>query len=638
MCAVSWSGARKHNASSRDPVIAYLHSLLRFRRLISVGIHVLLIVLSNVFAFWLRFDGDVPDSYMVLAIRALPWLIAVRLFTFVPFRLFEGHWRYTSLWDLRNIVIGVAVSTGVLYAMTSIIFKHPGYPRSVYIIDAILLVCLMTAVRLTRRIHLGLAKRAGGRRVLIYGAGDAGELIVRDMRQNTRFQAIPLGFVDDDRGKIGQRIHGLPVLGGRADLPRILDLYQPEELLIAIPSISRESLRAVVRAVEPFRIRITTLPRLHELIGVKVEVGQIRQLKVEDLLAREAVSLDYALVREFLRHKHVVVTGAGGSIGSELCRQIASASPASLVLIDRYENGLFQIHHELSARFGGLQLRPVLADITDAKRIQQIFDDVRPQVVFHAAAHKHVPLMEGNPCEAVKNNVRGTRLVAEAALRSGVERFILISTDKAVHPTSVMGATKRVAELIVEQLSNCATTSFAAVRFGNVLGSNGSVVPTFLDQIEKGGPVTVTHPEMKRFFMLIPEAVQLVLNAAAIGDRAPLFVLEMGEQVRVADMARDLIRLSGLVPDQDIEIQFTGMRPGEKLYEELVDDGEMAEPSELDKILRVRTTMAQTRDGLEASIARLEALALEGRPNDVRRELQSLLAEFSPSRPAIAIA
>ena len=302
------------------------------------------------------------------------------------------------------------------------------------------------------------------------------------------------------------------------------------------------------------------------------------------------------------------------------------------MLIDRYENSLFHIHSELSTAFAHIELDPVVADVTDVRRIEQVFDDVRPQVVFHAAAHKHVPLMEDNPCEAVKNNVRGTRIVAEGALGCGAERFVLISTDKAVNPTSVMGATKRVAELIVERLSGSQATRFASVRFGNVLASNGSVVPTFLAQIAKGGPVTVTHPEMRRFFMLIPEAVQLVLHAAALGDRAPLFILDMGEQMKVVDLARDLIRLSGYVPDKDIAIEFTGIRPGEKLFEELVGEGEFVERSSLDKVLRVRTSASRSHDGLGESLSRLEALACDGQDDDVLRELYALLANFTPSR------
>jgi len=599
---------------------------------ISVALHAALVALANFIAFELRFDGDIPLAYWRVMTDSLAWLMLFRLSAFVPFRLFEGLWKYTSLWDLRSIVLSVVTSSVALAAFMQAFGPAPGYPRSVYLIDALVLICLLSGVRMTRRIHRELMRPASGRRVLIYGAGDAGELIVRDMRQNARLQAIPIGFVDDDHRKIGERIHGVPVVGGRAQLSEILKRYAPEELLIAIPSASRETLRDIVRAVEPHRIRITTLPRLHELIGARVEFDQIRQLKVEDLLARESVGLDYAPVRRFLEGKRIVVTGAGGSIGSELCRQIAAARPATLVLLERYENGLFHVRNELEKTYAELTLHSVIADVTDARRMDQVFEAVKPHVVFHAAAHKHVPLMEENPCEAVKNNILGTRIAAESALRFGVERFVLISTDKAVNPTSIMGSTKRVAELIVEGLSRAQGTRFATVRFGNVLGSNGSVVPTFLEQIGKGGPVTVTHPEMRRFFMLIPEAVQLVLHAGALKDQAPLFVLEMGEQLKVVDLARDMIRLSGFVPDKDVEIAFTGMRPGEKLFEELLGEGEFAEPSSIEKILRVQTTSSAPTSDLRHAIAHLEDLALNGKNEDVVRQLQNMLGRFDPSR------
>jgi len=596
-------------------------------------VHVALIVVANQAAFWMRFDGPVPLAQQPYNTSLLPLLLAVRLAVFVPFRLHQGVWRYASIWDLRNILLGVGMSSLLFWLIVQPGLGVETYPRSVFMIDAILLVCLMGGVRFSRRLYTSSLRETGTwRRVLIYGAGDAGELIVRDMRGNAKFHATPIGFIDDDDRKVGQWIHGVPVLGDREQLVDILKIHKPDELLLAIPSASQESLRAIVRILEPFKIRITTLPRVQDLIGDRVDIGQIRQLKVEDLLARDPVGLDHTPVRQFLKDKRVVVTGAGGSIGSELCRQIAAASPASLALLDRYENSLFHIHNELVKSFAGVELRPVVADVTDARRINQVFAHMKPQIVFHAAAHKHVPLMEDNPCEAVKNNVRGTRIVAESALSCGVERFVLISTDKAVNPTSVMGSTKRVAELVVSGLSRTQATRFASVRFGNVLGSNGSVVPTFLEQIAKGGPVTVTHPEMKRFFMLIPEAVQLVLHAGALADEAPLFVLEMGEQVKVVDMARDLIRLSGYVPDKDIAIEFTGIRPGEKLFEELVGEGEFAEPSSLDKILKVQTLTGPRGADMAQAIARLEELAIDGKSEEVLLELQSLLARSTASR------
>jgi FlaA1/EpsC-like NDP-sugar epimerase len=606
--------------------------LYGFRTPILLALQIALIVVANQAAFWLRFDGDVPNAQRPFNTVLIPLVVLVRMAVFLPFRLHHGIWRYASIWDLRNIVAGVMVSSFIFWSITHGMLGITSYPRSVFIIDAILLISLMGGVRLSRRLYTASSRHQGARRVLIYGAGDAGEMIARDMLQSVEYSATPIGFVDDDSRKVGRSIHDIPVLGGRQQLAQVIESHRPDELLLAIPSASRESLRSIVRALEPYKIRITTLPRVRDLIGERVDVGQIRQLRVEDLLARDPVGLDYGPVREFLKEKRVIVTGAGGSIGSELARQVASAHPATLVLLDRYENGLFHTHQELRAAFPNLKVSQVVADITDVRRIDQVFDEVQPQLIFHAAAHKHVPLMEDNPCEAVKNNVRGTRIVAEAALRARVERFVLISTDKAVNPTSVMGSTKRVAELIVDSMSCSTGTSFAAVRFGNVLASNGSVVPTFLAQIAKGGPVTVTDPEMRRFFMLIPEAVQLVLHAAALADRAPLFVLEMGEQVKVADMARDLIRLSGLVPDKDIEIVFTGVRPGEKLSEELTDEGEYTEPSLVDKILRVQTTSARDFAGFSEALARLEGLALEGRSDQVLHELQTVLAGYASAR------
>jgi FlaA1/EpsC-like NDP-sugar epimerase len=610
-----------------DALTRFFERFYGFRIGVLLVVHALLIVAANQLAFWLRFDGSVPIAQRPYDISLIPLLLVVRFAVFIPLRLHQGLWRYASIWDLRNIIVGVSVSSGIFWIITHGLLGVVVYPRSVFIIDAVLLICLMGGVRLGRRISELSHARPGARRVLVYGAGDAGEMIVREMRQNEKLDAVPIGFIDDDYRKVGERIHGVPVLGSRAQLIKVIESRSPDELLIAIPSASRDTFRDIIRAVEPHKIRITTLPRMEELIGTRVEVEQIRQLKVEDLLARDPIGLDYEPVRRFLEGKRILVTGAGGSIGSELCRQIAAAHPSRLVLLDRYENSLFHIHNELTAGGATPNLKAVIADVTDGARIDQVFAQLTPHVVFHAAAHKHVPLMEDNPCEAVKNNVRGTRLIAEAAMRHGAERFVLISTDKAVNPSSVMGATKRVAELIVDELSQKHKGRCVAVRFGNVLGSNGSVVPTFLAQIARGGPVTVTHPDMRRFFMLIPEAVQLVLHAGALGDEAPLFVLEMGEQVRVVDMARDLIRLSGLVPDKDIEIQFTGIRAGEKLFEELVGRGEVAEPSSIEKVLRVQAVTPRSAHSSLESIARLESFAMGGCADELLRELQCLTSQ-----------
>ena len=515
------------------------------------------------------------------------------------------------------------------YALTPYSFR----PKVVRKLVSHYLICLMSGIRLSRRVvrELGV-RRVGARRILILGAGDAGEMIVREMTQNKGYDAEPVGFIDDDERKVGQRIHGVPVLGTRANLVEIVERRRPSEVLVAVPSATPAFVRDVVRALEPYRVRITTLPSMNQLVNGRVQVSQIRPLAIEDLLSRAPVGLSSAALQNLVAGKRVLVTGAGGSIGSELCRQIADLRAGELIALDRYENSLFDALNTIGDLHPGLRLKGVIADVTDRRRIDDVFALHRPHVVFHAAAHKHVPLMEENPCEAVKNNVAGSRIVAQAAEHYGADRLILISTDKAVHPTSVMGATKRVAELMMHELGEQGRTNFSTVRFGNVLGSNGSVIPRFIEQIRKGGPVTVTHPEMRRYFMLITEAVQLVLHAAALEGRGHTYILDMGEPVRLLDLARDLIRLSGYIPDAEIAITFVGSRPGEKLSEELVGGDEAAEPSPVDKIQRLRSTMKHPLNGrLLAAIAQLEDAAAAGQTDLVYQQLSALVPTFSPS-------
>ena len=395
--------------------------------------------------------------------------------------------------------------------------------------------------------------------MLILGAGDAGEMILREMRRGTAYH--PVGFIDDDPRKVGRTIHGVTVLGTRQDLPRVIVATRPQEVLVAIPSLDSAAMRSVVETLETCKLPITTLPGLKELRNGSVAVKQIRPLAIEDLLPRSPISLNVDEVRRLVEGKRVLVTGAGGSIGSELCRQMAALSPASLVLLRALREQPVHRRERAGRSHGHVPIHAVVGDVTDANRVEAIFSEYRPELVFHAAAHKHLPLMEANPCEAVKNNVAGTQTVAEAARRHGVERFVLISTDKAANPSSVMGATKRVAELIVQAISVGSDTRFVTVRFGNVLGSNGSVILRMADQIRAGGPVTVTHPEIRRYFMLIPEAVELVLQAAVLARNRETFVLDMGEQIKVLDVARSMITLSGLVPGVQIPIKFIGLRP-----------------------------------------------------------------------------
>ncbi len=601
---------------------------MRWRRLFIVAVHLLAVAATNYAAFWLRFDGAIPNSVMALIAQTLPWLVVVRGLVFLPFRLYEGLWRYASIWDLRNLGASVAGSSVAFYLLVEIGLGVRGYPRSVYVIDAMLLIMVLGGMRLVRRIYreLGHVERSG--RVLIYGAGDAGEMIVRDIRHNPFYDYEPIGFVDDDAAKVGQRIHGVKVLGTREALPAIMAREQPDVVLVAMPRAGVAAIRSIVRTLEPFKVPIHTLPNLSDILDGGVTVSQIRALSVEDLLERAPVGLNVAPVRELVAGKRVLVTGAGGSIGSELCRQIAALGPARLVLLDRYENGLHAVTTELERRDGVCPIDGVIGDVTDAGRMAGVFAQHRPEVVFHAAAHKHVPLMELSPCEAVKNNIGGTRIVTEIAHRFEVERFVLVSSDKAVNPSSVMGATKRVAELIVQAAARRGPGIFTAVRFGNVLGSNGSVVPYFLEQIRAGGPVTVTHPEMRRYFMLIPEAVHLVLRAASLAMGGDVFVLDMGEQVKVVDLARNLIRLSGFVPDEEIRLVFIGPRPGEKLFEELVGKDETAEPSAAERILRVKPSLPAEIVGLDERLASLEAAATAGDTTAVHARLVDLVPTY----------
>jgi FlaA1/EpsC-like NDP-sugar epimerase len=605
-----------------------MNLVLKYRRLLAIAAHLTFVILANYLAFWLRFDGAIPNREMGLLLQTLPWLVVIRGLMFLPFRLYEGLWRYTGIWDLKNIILGVASSTAVFVALVRGVMGTTLYPRSVYAIDGILLILFLGGVRLTGRLYREVVAGKRERRVLIFGAGDAGEMIVRDMRNNPFYNIEPIGFVDDDPTKVGHTIHGVRVLGTRRELPRIMENQRPHEVLIAFPRAEPAQIRELVKALEPYKVPIRTLPNLREIMNGTVTVGQIRTLAVEDLLPRVQIGLDPEPIRALVEGKRVLVTGAGGSIGSELCRQIAGLDPAVLVLYERYENSLYAIANDLAHRDGSLALQSAIGDVTDASRLEAVMAECRAHIVFHAAAHKHVPLMEQNPCEAVKNNVIGTRLVAETAARFQAERFVLISSDKAVNPSSVMGATKRVGELLMQELGGRSQTRFLAVRFGNVLASSGSAVPLFMDQIKAGGPVTVTHPQMQRYFMLIPEAVQLVLHAAAMGDGGEIYVLEMGEPIKVVDMARTLIRLSGFVPDKEISITFIGPRPGEKLVEELVGMGETAESSPVPQILRVRSGAVPHVTWLREQREALERLATQGDERGVVKQLGVVVPTF----------
>jgi len=611
--------------------MAYFNRASRYFLLVSLQIA--LIPLACFLAFLARFDGDIPTQYVNLYEQGLGWLLVIRGVTFFPFRLYGSSWRYSGMWDLRNIIAAVTVST-LLFTLVAEGVLGLRYPRSVLVCDTVFLICLLGGMRLFQRM-VGEWGRSGAlRRVLVYGAGDAGERIVNDMQRSRLHAYKPIGFIDDDVMKTGLWIHGVPVLGTGSDLADILVREHPDEILVALPSETPARIRAVVKTLEPFKIPIKTLPKLLDIMDGKVTVSEIRDLAVEDLLARPPVQMDLAPVQNFIKGKRVLVTGAGGSIGSELCRQLAQCEPAVLLMLDKAESALYDIDMELRRTFPDCSRSTLLVDITQAGRLHDIFIRYSPQIVFHAAAYKHVPMMEMHPSEAVLNNVIGTQRLCEIAAQRGVETFVQISTDKAVNPTNVMGATKRTGELFVQAVARHpearGQTTFCAVRFGNVLGSNGSVVPLFLQQIRQGGPVTVTHPDITRYFMTIPEASQLVLRAATLARGGEIFVLDMGEQIRVLDMARHLIRLSGSIPDEDIPVTFTGLRPGEKLYEELVGVDETVEPSGEAKIDRVCPQWQPDLERLLVELQELEWLAEQGRTKAILALLREIVPTFCP--------
>jgi FlaA1/EpsC-like NDP-sugar epimerase len=603
-------------------------------------------------AFQLRFDPSIPvyyDRYLDAEIVGL--LVAIKLAIFALFGFYNRWWRYVSTRDMWGAARGVTAASLTAFLIFAFFDVHvAAVPRTVWVLDWLLCLAFVAASRMLARTIIERPQTASlvarGKEVIVVGAGDAAQLMVKEMLRSAAIGYTPIGLIDDDPRKRNMRLHGIRVLGTTDELQRVLHDRRPDELLIAIPSASGQLRRRIVEVARDEGVPVKTLPGLHELIaGDEALTQQIRPVQVEDLLGREPVETDVAAISSYLAGKTVLVTGAGGSIGSELCRQIARAEPARIVMVEQGESALFDIERELVDERDFVAGVPVLADVRNRKRMRDVFDRYRPDVVFHAAAYKHVPLMEANPVESVRNNVLGTRVVADAAIEHGVERFVLISTDKALNPHSVYGQSKTLCEWIVGAHGERdeVATRFVAVRFGNVLNSAGSVIPLFRRQIERGGPVTVTDPDMTRFFMTIPEAVALVVQAGAIGGRGRIYVLEMGEPIRILDLARNMIRLSGKEPEVDVEIKFIGARPGEKTHEELFAAGETWQPTTHPSIVALdvspvdRAWLDLKLDELERLVEDGDTLELVGRLAEITSEPRRLVdveADAADATPA----
>ena len=578
----------------------------------------------------IRFDGYITSHYMHQMVDALPIMVISYIVMLLSMHLYTRIWRYAGMREMVAVLIATTLGAGLFY--TGMYVFDKSLPRSIYLITWILSTGVIGIGRMV--LHY-IAMRYGGKQstdadmvnTLIIGAGDAGATIAREIERYHKRSRKVIGFIDDDEAKFNRLMGGVRILGNRHDIPSIVKENKVKEIIIAMPSVTRNEIRNIMEICSPLKCKVNTLPGMYQLLDDEVLVSHLHPVSIEDLLERDEVRLDMDIVEHYIRDKVVLVTGAGGSIGSEICRQIMRVGPKQLLLLGHGENSIYLINQELKNIYKDGPIIPIIADIRDKQQLDQIFTQYNPQVVFHAAAHKHVPLMEIQPMAAVLNNIYGTRNVADVAGRHGVERFVMISTDKAVNPTSVMGATKRVAEKVIISMNDTYDTKYITVRFGNVLGSRGSVIPLFKKQIEAGGPVTVTDPEMTRYFMTIPEASQLVLQAGAMGKGGEVFLLDMGEPVKIIDLARNMIRLSGLEPDKDIHIKITGLRPGEKKYEELLTSEEGTNRTNHTKIFEAALETVD-RDWLMKKIGTFDSCETD---MDVIGVLQDIIPTYTPN-------
>ena len=621
------SKTKEKPPSIRKPLIRVFKTARVKRAIFFLVVDAILISLSIYVAFLLRFDGQIPSNYL-----ANFWVfILLALVAKIPIlylqKLYRISWSYVSIQELLSVFKGVTYGS-LLLGTALFILKEVhifmGFPRSVLFIDYFFTLILIGGFRSAKRVWLQFVKRfpVEGRRTLIIGAGDAGEQLVRSMLNASHGDYLPIGFVDDDPVKQGISIQGVRVLGTREEIPRLVESYSIEELLIAMPSVPSKVIKETVELGRKAKVKsMKILPDIGELLSGQVGLSDVREVQLEDLLGREPVRIDTGEIEGYLKNKTVLVTGAAGSIGSELCRQIANFQPRKLITLDHEETGLFNIERELMKRFSRLECVAILGDIKDEKKMARVFAQHEPDVVFHAAAYKHVRMAREHPDEAVKNNIFGTLTVGEAAIKAGAEKFILISTDKAVNPIGIMGMTKRVAEMVIQELNRRGPTRFSAVRFGNVLGSRGSVIPIFREQIKKRGPVTVTHPEMRRYFMMTSEAVILVLQAGAMGQGGEIFVLDMGEPVKILDLAREMIRLSGYEPDKDIPIVITKPGEDEKLFEDILTAEEGTEATKHEQIFVARMNAHLREEGLTKYLQKVKELADRGAGEGEIREI-----------------
>lgn len=554
---------------------------------------ILLMLVSYFLAYAIRYEGQLSVNEIAAIKKTIFPILGCKLIVFYYFNLYRGVWRYTGIVDLINIIKAVFVSNAIILTAILMLSRFEGFSRSVFVIDALFTLIFIAGIRLIIRLALSNSPNTkmfingnsnGYKRILIIGAGDSAEKVVREIQDSPAMKFKAVGIVDDDQKKTGKLIHGVKVLGKIEALEQIIESHKVSEILIALASATGKEIRRVIKICEKVKLPYKTLPGLSELIDGKVSIKAMRDIKYKDLLRRPPIELENERISNYLNEKIVLITGAGGTIGSELCRQICRFKPSMIVLFDTSEANLYAIQMELKHVISYIKYRAILGRVQDEKLVNDVLVKYKPDVIFHAAAYKHVPLVERNPWEAVFSNIMGTYTLALASINHEIDRFVLVSTDKAVRPTNVMGATKRVAEKII-QAQQKGKTKFMAVRFGNVIGSSGSVIPLFRDQIKKGGPITITHPEITRYFMTIEEAAQLILQAFTMGDGGEIFILKMGTPIKIADMAKDLIRLSGKKPDTEIEIKYTGLRPGEKLYEELITEGEGIVPTGHDKIM-----------------------------------------------------